>query len=157
MAIISHVDGAHDDIQKVTSNGLSPLCIAFLKDHGVVVQWLILNRTLSPGNDDGVIDDATMRRDLDPSDNAPKLDDDKRLAVLAWARDSITNHDNVKLFLKGTIIFSSSTFRRHPKNDYPTRSSKRMKVSPSSSPLVLFKGKSSILGLVAEYVAGTQQ
>ena len=156
MAIISHVDGAHDDIQKVTSNGLSPLCIAFLKDHGVVVQWLILNRTLSPGNVDGVIDDATMRRDLDPSDNAPKLDNDKRLTELVWAQDAITNHDNVKLFLRGTII-SSSTFRRHPKNDYPTRSSKRMKVSPSSSPLVLFKGKSSILGLVAEYVAGTQQ
>ena len=58
---LSHVDGAHDDIQKVTRNGLSPLRIAFIKDHGVVVQWLILNRTLSPGNVDGVIALMTRR------------------------------------------------------------------------------------------------
>ena len=59
-------------------------------------------------------------------------------------------HENVELFLTGTIV-SASSVRYHPKNQYTTRSNKK------SSPLVVFTGKSSVLELIAHYVIGTQQ
>ena len=60
-------------------------------------------------------------------------------------------HDNVQLFLTGTII-PSPLFCRHPNNQYATRS-KQTKVSPlSSSPLVMVKEKLGILKSVVEYV-----
>ena len=147
---LSYDGGAHDDIRRQNICGNSPLYIALYTDHFEVVYWLIRNRALAPRADvagGGIIDAAIMRRDFRPiSYFAWK--DDKRLPILAWAQDNVTNYERIHLFLKGTIV-SSSTLRRHPKNDYVTRS-KRMKVSPS--PLVMFKGKSGILELVAEYV-----
>ena len=122
-----------------------------------VVQWLILNGALAPPRDaaatDGdVIDDITMRNSLHPPGWDPLAIDwaeDNRLAILSWAQDAVTNHDNVQVFLTGTIIPSAS-FRRHLKNEYATRS-KRTKVSPSS-PLEMLKGKSGILELISNYV-----
>ena len=146
----SQVGGAHEDIRKENGHGQdSPLRIAFLNGHVDVLQYCIRNKALSSPRDavaGSGIDDATMRRDLG---QYKSWDNDKRLLILAWAQDTVTHHEQSTFFLKGTIL-PSSTFHRHPKNQYPTRS-KRRKVSPSSSPLVLFKGKSNILELVATY------
>ena len=134
---------------------LLPLLVALYNEHFAVAQWLIRNGALSVSSDDaGVIDDATMRRDLYPQRVFENWSYDRRLTVLSWAQDAVTNHANVELFLKGTILPSAS-FRRHPKNEYVTRS-KRMKLSSSSSssssPLVMLKGKSGILELISKYV-----
>lgn len=132
--------GAKEDIRKQNLYGNSPLSIAMSHLSPIswleVVPWLILNGALSP---DGVIDDATMRKDLCPKsfwycDNRPKL--------LSWAEDVVTTHSNVRLFLKGTCITS-------PSSSYETRNKKR-KTSPS--PLVTFNGKSGILELIADHV-----
>ena len=153
MKLLFQVGGAHEDIRKINRNGATPLRIALYIPHFDVVYWLLLNGALSP-RQDGVIDDMTMRNELRQINNViPKWDYDKRLTVLAWAQDTVTNHENMKIFLKGTIL-SSASFRRHPKNEYATRSNKRMKVS---SPLVVFKGTSGILELIADFVAGTPQ
>ena len=98
----------------------------------------------------GGIDDIVMRRDLDQAYG--EWDEDERLPLLSWAQDAVTTHEHFQLFLKGTIL-SSSTFRRHPKNEYATRS-KRMRLSSTttSSSLVTFKGKSGILELISKYL-----
>ena len=36
-----------------------------------------------------------------------KWEDAKRVTVLSWAQNAVTTHDNVIVFLKGTIISSS--------------------------------------------------
>ena len=103
-----HDGGAHDDIQKVTVAGLSSLCIALFKGHFEVAKWLILNGALAPHVDvfSGSIDDMIMRRDLSYESNY--VDDDKRLALLSWAQDAVTTHDNFQLFLTGTTLFPES-------------------------------------------------
>lgn len=99
-----------------------------------------------------------MRNDLRPQQNnfCYNWQNDNRLTVLAWAHDAVAKYENVKLFLTGTIMPASSSVCRHPKNPYATRSHKRMKVV-SPSPLVILKGKSGILALIAHYVVGTPQ
>ena len=138
--------------EKKNGWGSSPLRIALDKGHLDVAKWLILNGALSSPRavNDG-IDDRITRRDLrqDGSDKSYYT----RLTILAWVRDAVAAHDNVKVFLTGTIATASS-FRRHPNNEYATRS-KKQKVAPS--PLVLLKGKSGILEVIAHYVAGTPQ
>ena len=146
---LSQDGGAHEDIRTLDNVGDAPLRLALRHGHMEVGRWLLRQRALSP-RDTGVIDDATMRNDLSPYyDSYPKWNEDHRVSVLAWALDAITTHDNVKLFLTGTLV-SASSCRRYPKNEYATRSHKRMKVV--LSPLVLFQGKSGILELVAAYV-----
>lgn len=150
-----HECGAHNDIRKLNRVfSLSPLRIALLRGHCNIVYWCILNKALSSPRDDvddGGINDWIMRRDL--RQHTIRDDDDRRLPILAWVRDAVAAYDNVEVFLTGTIV-STSLFRRHPENPYATRS-KRMKVAPS--PLVLLKGKSGILEVIAHYVAGTPQ
>ena len=153
--LLSRDGGAQDDIRKLTGYGCSPLRVALHKvnEYFDVVWWLLLNGALAP-DDGGGIDDLVMRRDLRQDLREGLVwSYDKRLTVLAWVRDTVAAHDNVKVFLTGTIVPASS-FRRHPENPYATRS-KRTKVAPS--PLVLLKGKSGILEVIAHYVAGTPQ
>ena len=155
---LCHECGAHEDIRKVTRSGNSPLRIAFINGHFPVVHWLILNGALAPHifwifgeslNCPKVIDDTRMRRELRPGG----WDYDKPIHILSWAQKAVTNHDNIYVFLTGTIV-SAASYRRHPKNQYATRS-KRLKVAPSStassSPVVLLKGN-IVLELVAAYV-----
>ena len=165
-----HHGGAKEDIRKVLRSGqaleqyilqstaCSPLHTALLRGYFDVVHWLILNGALASRDDVDIciIDDIVMRRDLGQHDS---WSEDKRLPILSWAQDAITTHDMIQLFLKGTIL-SSSSFRRHPNNEYATRS-KRMRLSStaaasSSSPLVIFKGKSGILELISKYVGVPQ-
>ena len=154
--LLYHDGGAHDDIRRVTREGYSPLRVALRYGHFDVVQWMILNEALSTPRDvDGVIDDTIMRNDLRPVSGA-SWDYDKRRTVLSWAQNSVAAYENVKLFLTGTNV-SASSVRRHSNNPYATRSRKRMKVVSPSSPLVIFKGKSGILELIAHYIAGTPQ
>ena len=122
------------------------MCIALHHEHFEVAKWLILNGALA-SNDDGAVDNLILRNDLNQAVDEYWMDD-KRRTVLTWAQNTVAAHINVELFLTGTIM-SASSFRRHPKNQYATRSNKRVNVSPS--PLVIFKGKSGILELVAEY------
>ena len=156
---LSQDGGAHEDLRKHnTVKVSSPLRVAFRHGHMNVLQYCIRHGALAPR--DAVtgsgIDNMAMRGNLRQLCLRPvhylKWDEDKRVTVLAWAQDTVTHHEQSTFFLKGTIL-PSSTFHRHPKNNYPKRSRKRMKVSPSSSssPLVLFKGKSNILELVATY------
>ena len=155
--LLYHDGGAHEDIRRVTTDGTSPLRIALAAGHFHVWEWLILKRALSPRND-GVLDETTLRNDLsptqrmlfgDPSSEPSIVDPNLRFTVLAWAQDAVETHDTiVNVLLTGTIV-PTSLFRRHPNNTYATRSNKRMKGSPS--PLVVFKGKSGILKVVAEY------
>ena len=157
--LLAHDGGAHEDIRKLNCYGESPLSYALLFDYFEVVQWLIRNGALSSSPHDAVdggdIDDMIMRRDLREASN-DNWQGDKRLTVLAWAQTSVAAYANVHAFLRGTIVSaSSSSVCRHPKNPYATRSHKRRKVS--SSPLVMFKGKSGILELIAHYIAGTSQ
>ena len=123
--------GAQDDIRRVFGDLYSSLLIALQNDHIHVWKWLILNRALSP-HSDGILDAALMRNDLRPHDY---WRDDKRLPILSWARDAVTNHDNVQLLVTGTLVSSSS--------------------SSSSAPLVIFQGNVDILELVAAYVETT--
>ena len=150
--LLYHDGGAHEDIGKENRSGYSPLRAAFLNNHFNVVKWLILNGALSSSPhaavDGGGIEDAIMRRDL--------RQDGRRLPILAWAQTLVAAYANVHVFLTGTILSaSSSSVCRPPKNPYATRSHKRRKVS--TSPLVLFNGKSGILELIAHFVAGTPQ
>ena len=156
MKLLSQVDGAHEDIRRVTNRGTSPLRIALYRDNFEIVKWLIRKRALAllGDVDGGGLDDAIMRRDL-RQEIGGHWQEDKRLTVLAWACDAVAKQENVKVFLTGTIVPAAS-FRRHPKNPYATRSHKRRKVV-SPSPLLLFKGKSGILELIAHYIAGTPQ
>ena len=158
-----HHGGAKEDIRKVLRSGqaleqyilqstaCSPLHTALLRGYFDVVHWLILNGALASRDDVDIciIDDIVMRRDLGQHDS---WSEDKRLPILSWAQDAITTHDMIQLFLKGTIL-SSSSFRRHPNNEYATRS-KRMRLSSTttSSSLVMFKGKSGILELISKYL-----
>ena len=116
------------------------------------IQWLIRKQALSirASVEGGGIDDAIMRRDF--RQGVSYLGGE---VVLEWAQDAVTTHETVKLLLLAGTIMSSSSFRRHPNNPYATRSNKRRK--KSSSPLVMFKGKSGILELIAHYVSGTPQ
>ena len=148
-----HDGDAKNDIRKQDAHGSSPLSAALHYHHVDVFQWLTLNGALSSPRDDvdsGVIDDITMRNNVHPPNYYWPLD--KRVTLLLWAQDAVTTHDNFQVFLSGTIIPVTS-FRRHPKNEYATRS-KRTKVSPlsSSSPLEMLKGKSGILELISNYV-----
>lgn len=146
--LLFHYGGS---IRKQNLFGDSPLRMAFYRRNYDAILWMIPNGAFSPRQDD-VIDDMMMRNELRQiNDVIPNWEKDERLTVLARAHDIVITHDNFKLFLTGTII-SSASFRRHPKNEYATRSSKSMKVSPSSSPLVVFKGTSGILEVIANYV-----
>ena len=74
-----------------------------------------------------------MRHDLN-QEVGDNWQDDRRLPLLSWARDAVTNHDTVvKVLLTGMIVRSNQT----------------------SSSLEVFKGKSGILELIAHYVEGT--
>ena len=153
-----HECGAHNDIREVTVDGWSPLRIALHNGHFHVIYWLILVGALAPRNDvdGGGIDNMLMRREL-RDETGRNWRADKRLPILSWAQDAVATHANVvQLLLTGTIArnnqMPTSLFRRHPNNPYTTRSKG---ISPS--PLVMFKGKSGILELIAHYVAGTKQ
>lgn len=118
------------------------------EDRSAIIPWMIRHGTFARADDSGGIDDTTMRNDMYPKRCCWMFD--KRLNILVWARMFVAAHDTFRLFLKGTIL-SSSSIRRHPNNDYGTRS-KYAKVSPS--PVALLKGTSGILELIAAY-AGT--
>ena len=140
-----HDGGAKDDIRKQVPSGYSPLRVAFELGYMDVVQWVIMKEALAPRNDvaAGGIDVALMRNDLRQKRSAYwRGDADNRLIVLDRAHDAVTTHDNLKSFLKGTITTSAS-IRRRPNNEYATRS--------RLSPLVLLKGKSDILKVIANY------
>lgn len=64
--------------------------------------------------------------------------------VLSWARYAVSLQDKFKIFLTGTILPAAS-LHRHPHNQYATRST-------HSSPLVMFKGTSGILEMIAAYI-----
>lgn len=158
MKLLFYHGGAQEDIGKGIRNAGTALRVALLYEEFDVVHLLILIGALAPRDDvdDCDIDDAIMRRDLSQEvrgQDSKKWNYDHRLTVLARAQDTVTNHDNVQVFLEGTIL-SLASFRRHPKNPYATRSSKNRKVS---SPPVVLKGNSGILALIAQYVAGTPQ
>ena len=144
---LSQDGGAHTDIRKVTASGdRSPLFAALYKGHFHVAKWLILNKALSSPRadvDGGGIDDAIMRRDLR---QGRFWRDDNRLPLLSWVQTSVAAYASVHVFLTGTIV-SASSYCRHPKNQYATRSTERL----NGSPLVVLKGKSGILELVAKY------
>ena len=147
----------HDTgIRNLDMFGDYPLRFALRFGRFDIVLWMIRKQALSTHDNvnGGDIDDAIMRRDLRKQE-IDHWKHDKRLTVLAWARDAITTHDTVKLLLLTGTIVPTSLYRRHPNNPYATRSNKRMK--KSSSPLVMLKGKSGILELIAHYVAGTPQ
>merc|ERR1711865_1042689 len=159
------VDGAHEDIRRVTLGydlplTTSPLGIALDKNHFHVAYWLLLNfgwlpRWLGQNDggivqergrgwmdyyvDNGVIHDATMRSDLSLTYSNGKRRPwgfDKRELVREWAQEIVTTHDNVvTLLLTGMIVRSNQ----------------------ASSSLVVFNGISGILALIAQYVAGTPQ
>ena len=152
--LLHHGGGAHDDIRRQTRYGRSPLCTALRNGHFHVAQWLTRNGALSSPRDavdGGSIDARVVRNDLDPNKPHYPWDYDKRLPILSWAQDAVTNYDNIKEFLTEPIV-PASTFRcTFPQNEYATRS-KRIKLSPSSSSLEVFNGKSDILELVAAYV-----
>jgi len=155
MEWLSHECGAHEDIWKVDFSGNSPLRLALrfaFSECFDTIQWLIRKQALSirASVEGGGIDDAIMRRDFRQGVSYPGGE-----VVLEWAQDAVTTHETVKLLLLAGTIMSSSSFRRHPNNPYATRSNKRRK--KSSSPLVMFKGKSGILELIAHYVSGTPQ
>ena len=143
---LSQDGGAHEDIQKINICGDSPLRAALRNDHDSIVHWLILNGALFL-LDDSNIDDTMLRNHLYPIPWFP-MDYDRRLNVLSWAKNAVTVHDNFKIFLTGTILPLSS-FRRHPKNQYATRSTANSAMK--SSPLVVFKGTSGILEVIADY------
>ena len=88
-----------------------------------IVHWLLLNGALAPHADvaGGSIDDATMRQDLRPTDFY-----------------TVSMHDNVTLFLTGTIVSPSS--------------SSSSSASPPSSPLKIFQGKAGIVESISYYV-----
>ena len=160
MKLLSQVGGAHEDIRKVITRDnvvYSPLFMALATFFNIeVVYWLIRKGALSSPSDDvdgGGMDDAIMRRDL--RQFSTWRNEDRRLAILVWARDVVTTHDTVKLLLITGTIMLTSLYRRHPNNPCATRSNKRRK--KSSSPLVMLKGKSGILELIAHYVSGTKQ
>ena len=154
--LLYHDAGAHEDIRRLDMFGCSTLFLALHKVDFEIVYWLIRKQALSTHDNvnGGDIDDAIMRRDLREQE-IDHWKHDKRLTVLAWARDAITTHDTVKLLLLTGTIVPTSLYRRHPNNPYATRSNKRRK--KSSSPLVMLKGKAGILELIAHYVAGTPQ
>ena len=147
-----HVGGVKEDIRKQSTFGWSPLGIALHNMHEDIVKWMLPNGAFSSRDEeDGVIDDAILRNNLRPVRGFPWFND-KRLILLSWAQDAVAIHATFQFFLKGTILPASS-FRRHPSNYYATRS-KRIKVSSSTkttSPLVIFNGKSGIFELISEY------
>ena len=148
-----HHGGVKDDIRKkYGTSGITPLRIAIYREHFEVVKLLILNDALSLHGADGVIDDATMRNHFCPMQDSSGDFYVKR-SLLSWARNAMITRDNMKLFLKGTIIPSSCS--------YKTSTSKRMKVLPSSSSssssLVIFNGQSGILELIAAYAGPKTQ
>ena len=154
MEWLSHECGAHEDIWKVDFSGNSPLRLALrfaFSECFDTIQWLIRKQALSirASVEGGGVDDAMMRRDFRQGVTMG------RKVVLEWAQNAVTTHDTVTLLLLTGTIIPASSFRRHPNNPYATRSNKRRK--KSSSPLVMFKGKSGILELIAHYVSGTQQ
>ena len=137
MQLLFHESGTPEDIRKVARGDYSPMYIALVRGHFNVVYWLILIGALAPRNDvdGGGIDDATMRRDLRQDQENDDWSYDHRETVLTWAQTSVANHDNVvKVLLTGMILRSNQTL----------------------SPLVVFKGTSGILELIADYVAGTK-
>ena len=116
---------------------------------------LTLNGTLSYDGSE-IIDDWAMRINLQRINTSKWWGYDKRVTLLVWVHDAVTTHDNFQLVLKGTIL-SSPLFRRHPNHNYATRSNKRMKLAltaaaTTTSPLVIFQGKSGILELISKYV-----
>jgi len=140
--LLSRDGGALEDIRRRTTDaGYSPLSMAtplraaFYNKHFIVVQWLILNGALTSRFDDingGGIADMVLRRDLRQSRRRRIWDYDKREKVQAWAQDIVTNHDTVvTVLLTGMIVRSNQT----------------------SSSLVVFKGTSGILEVIAQYMA----
>ena len=153
--MLYHDAGAHDDIRNLGMFGYySPLRFALRFGRFDIVHWMIRKQALSTHDsvDGGGIDDKVMRRELHQS---RFWRDDRRLTILSWTRDAITTHDTVELLLLTGTIVPTSLYRRHPNNPYATRSNKRRR--KSSSPLVMLKGKSGILELIARYVSGTKQ
>ena len=138
---LAHEGGAHDDIRRVTSTGISPLRIALHRGHVEAAQLLILLGALSPQNGDGIMEDRILRRDL--CHEGSEWSEDKRLSLLSWAQNSVAA---VPVLLTGTIVSATKP--------YATRSHKRQKRSQASA-LVVLNGKSGILELIAHYVAGT--
>ena len=89
LTLLSQVGGARVDIRKHNKFGNSLLCVALFNDHFEVVQWLIMNGALDDV-DGGGIDDAIMRKDFWQH---TKWDEDKREAILAWARDKVATQE----------------------------------------------------------------
>lgn len=150
-----HDGGAKNDLRRTPNNpGAASPVYAVLdyewiseEDRFAILPWMIRHGAFARADGSGGVDDATMRDDLYPNRRCWMFD--KRLNILVWARMFVAAHDTFRLFLKGTILSSSSIRRRHPSNDYGTRS-KCVKVSPS--PVALLKGTSGILEMIAAYV-----
>ena len=138
---LAHEGGAHDDIRRVTSTGISPLRIALHRGHVEAAQLLILLGALSPQNGDGIMEDRILRRDL--CHEGSEWSEDLRCSILVWAQQSVAA---VPVLLTGTLVSATKP--------YATRSHKRQKRSQASA-LVVLNGKSGILELIAHYVAGT--
>ena len=129
--LLFHYGGS---IRKQNLFGDSPLRMAFYRRNYDAILWMIPNGAFSPRQDD-VIDDMMMRNELSQiNDVIPNWEKDERLTVLARAHDVVNTHGNFKLFLKGTIISTRST------------------TATTTSPLVMFKGTSGILEVIANYV-----
>ena len=145
---LSHDGGAHEDIRKLNKNGWSPLRTALYNDHGDTWKWLVLNEALSSSRAaDGGIDDMIMRRDFCQVQGQGQVGDvwfdERRLALLSWAQDAVTTHDNFQLFLTGTSLFS--------RGDETSTTS----LSLSASLLVrIFNGQQQpdLLELISQYV-----
>ena len=147
MMTLLYQDGdAREDIRTQTRNGLTPLRFALHNDHVAIWKWLIRKGALASRTIEGVMDDATLRKNLRPLDNC-SWEEDKRRAILSWAQDAVTAHEHFQLFVTGTPLFS--------RDDTRTSSS-----SLSSSLLVRIFHRHQppdILEVITHYVEDTEQ
>ena len=97
MKLLSQVGGTHEDIRRV-SRGQSPLHVALYNNHSHIWKWLIRKGAM-----EGLMDDTTLRENLRKEDH--------RRAILSWAHDAVTAHDNFQLFLTATPLFSRDETR----------------------------------------------
>ena len=135
---VYHHCSAPDDIRRLC-HGCSPLRTALEYGHFEVAKWLLLKGALAPRDDvdGGGIDDEIMIRDLSPrysTDARRNWGYDKREALLAWARNTVTDHENFQFLFMERVLFEDDTGKV---------------LSSSSTP--------GIVDLMAHYVAGTPE
>ena len=162
--LLFHAGGATDaEFTRQTIDNVSPLSNALgsigTRTLGLdIALWILLNDSNLYHNDTGRMNELFIRTRLHPS-TPVNYDGDTRPKLLAWARIALRNHEHVKLFLKGTLVSpssSASSFRYTTNKVYETRSTKRRKQlevpsSSSTSPLLMFTGKSGILKLIGDF------